>query len=185
MRKGRRPLLGLVITHQVQFYTSDASNSYGALERIYLAWGILKADRLDYNPGGTGAGFAVNKDLSNGATDGLGLKFEKLRMPPKVRPYSIDWPSNHEYGCPFQHSVPVFGFETMGAKFPLEVGPFLLPIIEWNHIAKLKFRSWVYMTIVNSVQRLDTNGYGPGQPGRGGLKGSRYVVPIDLEPLYG
>ncbi|KAG6785871.1 hypothetical protein POTOM_007462 [Populus tomentosa] len=58
--------------------------NYGALERIYLAWGILKADRLDYNPGGTGAGFAVNKDLSNGATDGLGLKFEKLRMPPKV-----------------------------------------------------------------------------------------------------
>jgi hypothetical protein len=29
-------------------------------------------------------GFAVNKDLSNGATDGLELKFEKLRMPLKV-----------------------------------------------------------------------------------------------------
>lgn len=40
----------------VQFYTSAASNGYGALERICLAWGILRADRLDYNPGGTAAG---------------------------------------------------------------------------------------------------------------------------------
>lgn len=63
----------------VQFYTSAASNGYGALESICLAWGILRADRLDYNPGGTAA---VHQ----------------------VRPYSIDWPSNHEYSCPFQHS---------------------------------------------------------------------------------
>jgi hypothetical protein len=40
----------------VQFYTSAASNGYGALERICLAWGIFRADRLDYNPGGTAAG---------------------------------------------------------------------------------------------------------------------------------
>lgn len=40
----------------VQFYTSAASNGYGALERICLASGILRAYRLDYNPGGTAAG---------------------------------------------------------------------------------------------------------------------------------
>ncbi|KAG6783875.1 hypothetical protein POTOM_009557 [Populus tomentosa] len=71
------------------FRSSDGFLNQGEMQgdRLHRAAILIrkrKADRLDYNPGGTAAGFAVNKDLTNGATDGLGLKFEKLRMPLKV-----------------------------------------------------------------------------------------------------
>ncbi|KAJ7006152.1 hypothetical protein NC653_005494 [Populus alba x Populus x berolinensis] len=129
----------------VQFYTSDASNSYGALERIYLAWGILKADRLDYNPGGTGAVvLLIYPHLDDNFIANLAL-----------------------------HQLIESDLEAGFWDLTSVLFPFIAVKME-HHFSNYGVESHC-QTEVSFV----------GQPGRGGLKGSRYVVPIDLEPLYG